>query len=66
MGQKRGVTKERLVMILFSYYLIRFVFDPLLLSSHHYQTNESDLLVTNDLFMPYSTVSYFFFSSNLT
>lgn len=59
MGQKGAVTKERLVMTLFSYYLIRVVFDSLLLSSHHHQTNESDFLVTNDLFMPNSTVNFF-------
>lgn len=61
MGQKREGTKERLAMTLFSYYLIWFVFDSLLLNSHHHQTSESDLLVTNDLFMFSSTVSYFFF-----
>lgn len=61
MGQKTAGTKERLAMTLFSYYLIRVVFDSLLLSSHHHQTNESDFLVTNDLFMPNSTIQLFFF-----
>lgn len=60
MGQKGAVTKERLAMTLFSYYLIRVVFDSLLLSSHHHQTNESDFLVINDLFMPNSTIQLFF------
>lgn len=66
MGQKRAVTKERLAMTLFSYYLIWVVFDSLLLSSHHHQTNESDFLVTNDLFMPNSTVNFFQLQSYLT